>query len=467
MTINQNMKDWLHRVHRVPKTWTDDSMYIDKLAELIGENKLTAEMIDQIAETGDCEMSAETKAADPDKLMAGSKSHVRLQRPSERYDDTKQVGKHARLGIEIINGETGRPAMLPSERERAKIGSLLKHLAQRAGLPARLSEHERELLEEACHEDEWVGVLDGQDVKMAGGPQIKALLDDSTSGGIEVAPIFFDSQIIEFPLLTGEIVPYCDVQQVPRGRRIESASLGNPTVTWGTSDATEVALFTTDGLINELNSTIFDVGVAIELGRNWLSDSSVDIGTRLTGAIGRRMAEELDRVVMTGNGSDRPSGLTGTAGISTITTDNSTTGPPTLADYTSLLFALGKEYRTGAFRPRFISNDTTFARSREIHVDPSVPTTDQRPIVSDVNSFNTYQTLGFPHQVQNDVANEVAFFGNLSRYRLYRRQGLSIAFEMGGSYLQRRNLSLLIARGRFGGRVMDTSAFVKWTDGQS
>jgi HK97 family phage major capsid protein len=268
-------------------------------------------------------------------------------------------------------------------------------------------------------------------------------------------------------LLHGELFPHVDVRDLPRGRRVEGGSVGNPTVSWGQGDNTEVSLFNTADLVAALDSTVFGCAVAIEVGRDFLSDAAVDVGTILTANIGQRLQAELDLKIANGNGSSEPEGIFTASSIDTVTPDNTTTGPPTLADYLDLLFGIDKQYRNRAFRPTFISNDTTFQRSRAIKVDASGDDHDQRPVMSPLTEVNSYQTLGWPHAVQNDIANGRCAFGALSKYRLYRRKGLEIRFVDGGRELARKNLVLLVARARFAGRVMDTDAFVKWTNGQS
>lgn len=133
----------------------------------------------------------------------------------------------------------------------------------------------------------------------------------------------------------------------------------------------------------------------------------------------------------------------------------------------SLHFALPKQYRNPAMRVAFISNDTSYARSRQIKVDANSPSTDQRPVINPVNDVSNYQTLALPHRIQNDIGNRVCGIAALSKYRMYRRLGLQIQWSREGQYLMRRNLSLLVARARFGGMLRDSNAMAKWTDGQS
>ena len=71
------------------------------------------------------------------------------------------------------------------------------------------------------------------------------------------------------------------------------------------------------------------------------------------------------------------------------------------------MFAIGKQYRNASMGCAFLSNDTSFQRSRSIRVDPQAATVDQRPVLTggDTTSFNTYSSLGWPHAIQNDIGN--------------------------------------------------------------
>lgn len=410
-----------------------------------------------------------TKDADKADKILGGGSRVDVKHPSERYSAKRFSASHAKLG-EVFHPVTGRPAELPSQVDDAKAGVLLKHIAARSGLVSvNMPEHERELLSEMAECDAWVGKAGGVEHDRISGGSVKALLDDATSGGLEIAPISFDSNIITFPLLTGELFPRVQTQDVPRGRRIEGGSVGTPTVSWGQGDNVEAPLFDTSSLVDAIDTTIHGVAVAVEVGRDFLSDAAVDVGAILTRLIGERLAEELDDVIANGDGTSQPQGILTASGLSTVNTDNAASGPPSLSDYTSLMFAIGKQYRTPAMRCAFLSNDTTYQRSRSIRVDPQSSTTDQRPVLTggDTTSFNNYMSLGWPHAVQNDIGNRTCVFGAMAKYRLYRRAGLEIQFVQGGKELARKNLVLMIARARFGGKIMDANAFAKWTDGQS
>jgi len=437
-----------------------------RAADLLASGELSAETYKTLSEEEGNNMPS-TKTPTPEDLLS-SGGTARVKSPSEAYDTKRYIGKHVKTGEEVRHPFTGGRSEHPSEQDNAKAGVLFKHLAQRSGLASvQLSEHEKSLLDELAH-DPWAGNVGGEQYdKMVDGTRVQALLDDATSGGIEITPIAFDDQVVTFPLLFGELAPKVDMRPIERGRRIEGGSVGNPTVSWGQGDNTTVDLFTTDDLVGEVNSTVYGAAVAVEVGRDFLSDAAVNVGAILTANIGQRMQAELDKVIATGDGTTQPEGLTQASGLSSINADNGAAGPPTLNDYITLLFSIGKQYRAKRFNPTFVSNDTSFQRSRAIKIDTAATSTDQRPAPAPLVQSNQYETLGWPHAIQNDIGNQTCFFGALTKYRLYRRVGMEIRFVDGGKELARKNLVLLVARARYAGRVMDASAFAKWVDGQS
>lgn len=160
-----------------------------------------------------------------------------------------------------------------------------------------------------------------------------------------------------------------------------------------------------------------------------------------------------------------PTGFNNACGTLTVTA-NAAAGPPTLADYTTLLFSVGKQYRRKNLNLCFVSNDTTYARSKQIAVDPT-GAADQRPVMSPLTDINKYETLGWPHRVCNNIANTDCHCLCLSKYRLYRRVGLSVEWHTQGQTLARDNLALLVVRGRYGGQLVDANAGAEWANGQA
>lgn len=464
MTLTPLLKNWLIDNKHCPSTLTDETLYTKKSAELLATGELSAEKFSEL--TGGKSMST----VSPEKVFKRNDGdRIRVKDPSEQYDDTRFQAKHAKTGRPVYDPVHQRECCTMSEGSKARAGVLLKHLANKSGVVNNpLSEHERGLLDEVCERQAWCGKIGGEHYDYIGGDRnIKALIDDSTSGGLEIVPIEFDSDIVTFPLLGGELFPSVDLKPVPRGRRIEGASIGTPTLDWGGADNSAIDLFTTTSMVAAIDTTIFGVDGSIEIGRDFMSDSPVEVGGTLTGLVGERLMNELDKIIANGNGSTQPTGLFQAAGVSTVSTDNGGSGPATLNDYISLLFALPKQYRNRNLRVAFISNDTSYQRSRQIKIDTASPSTDQRPALAPLTTINDYESLGWAHKIENNLANTVAGVAALAKYRMYRRLGLEIRFESGGKELARNNLMLMVYRARFGGKLVDANAFAKWTDGQS
>lgn len=456
MKISNTLRQWLKTNRGVDDRATEDELK-GAATKAVSEGALTVKMFSDLQ--GDASLAQVT----PDMLFGhdGDGHHNGHKRG---LSTQKSVGRHVKTGLPMRD-ERGREAMSQSEHEAAKAGAFLKHLAARGGSGISLTRDDRELLDE-CFNDQWCGKYQSHYLAGLPGANVKTLLNDSVSGGAEVVPEWFDDSIITTPLLTGELFPFVDLRGVPRSNSVEAASVGNPSVEWGTPEGTEMTLFNTSSLIAEINTSIHAVTCAIEVGRDFLADAAADVGRTLTGNIGQKLSAELDRVTAGGNGTSEPQGITVASGIGTVPSDNGAGGPPTLDDYEALMFAIGKQYRSKAMRPAFISNDVSYRRSRGIAIDTATPSTDQRPVFG-LEAVNSYMTLDWPHRIQGDISNAIAVFGALARYRMYRRQGFEVRWEFGGKELARRNTALLIVRGRFGGRVIDPSAFAKWTDGQS
>jgi len=381
---------------------THEITFTHVAADAIASGVLTSDKYSEL--TGAKSMSRTPTA---DEIYGGSKStdFGRMKDPSEGLSEKRVVGTHKKTGETVMDPIYGQPATLPSEASAARAGVFLKALAVKAGIQqARLTEWERNLLDETIESKEWAGKVGTEwHDRLPGGRGVKVLFDDAVSGGLEIVPIEFDADIVSFPLLGGELYPFVDVKPVERGRRIEGASINTPTLSWGQGDSTTAPLFVTAGMVQPIDTTIYGVSAAVQVGRDFLADSPASVGQTLVQLIGERLAAELDRVIAVGAGGVEPVGFNNACAI-VMPTTNGVGGPPTLADYTTLLFSVGKAYRQKNLNLAFVSNDVTYMRSKQIAVDPT-GAADQRPVLSPLTDINKYETLGWPHRICNAVAN--------------------------------------------------------------
>lgn len=401
---------------------------------------------------------------------------IRVKAAVESYSPSTKAAVYGmgRNGVSHhLKGEQvtwlGRPLDVPSQRDKAVIGSVFKWMLARSApadrVPARLrmTEHDWGLVHYAMREMPWTGFIDdGKDTEIDGRKltdfEVKALLDDATSGGLEAVPIAFDDAVVMTALLYGQLFPYVNVTPVSRGRRMEAFSIGRPTLS-GTAEGTAESLFTTTSFISALDTTIFPAIGAMEIGLDFAEDSPVNIGQLVAQEYGEAALAWLDEQIAIGDGTTEPTGITVASGTTSVSSANGLGGPLTVGDFESLMFGVSKAERE---RPNgfncFIGSDTTYRRSRSIPVGSD----DARRVFGD--SYGDYTVMGHPFKVQNSLSANQLVYCNLKRYRMYRRLGASIRYETAGQTLALKNTSIIVLRMRFGGKPELGSAFAYMSD---
>lgn len=473
-----------------------------KLAELIGKS-----VADAVKPLNERLAAIEGSKSNPDPLRAaidkstsnadGAKpwevyakaDNIRVKSAAEQYSTTKSRArysdrtwagsKHYLAGLEAVH--EGRPLDTQSELDKAIAGAWLKYsFARSCGRFApgfKMTDHDRDLVQYALHNSRFVGTIgaaEDADLEMNDPRvvnrkrlddfQIKALLDDSTSGGIEIAPIEFDDLLVTVPVLYGELYPLVNVVPVARGRRMKGGSITNPTMTWGTAEGSAITVFTTTSMVAAFDTTIFPCVGGIEIGSDFLEDSPTNVAQIIQSKYGEKIAETLDYVVANGDGTTQPEGVFTASGTTAIVSQNGTGGPPTVADYEALYFGVSKAYRNeGGARGVYIANDTSYRRARAINVGPY----DARRVWGMDQA--DYKIMGRDYKVQNDIANTKIAYAMLNRYRMYRRLGATFKQIVPGMdrTLTLTNNTLLVVRMRFGGRLEAGAAAAVCSTAQS
>ncbi len=402
---------------------------------------------------------------------------VRVKEAAEQYDNTKSAllypattrsGRaHPLAGRPVFDfSERGRTINTASDRDKAISGAYVKFLcatAQRGGSRTfgyqSLPDHDKELLQYALHNERWVGSSEGGDYedingKLSSGQQ-KALIDDATSGGIEAAPIVFDDQVIQAPLLHGELFPLVNTVPLDRGRRVEGVSTGTVTGAWGGVDDTAISLFSTTSYVSAFDTTIYRWEGAIRIGLDFLSDTPIDFGAHITAQYGERLLEDLDDVVAVGNGTTQPEGVINKSGATSVAFGGATS----IGNYESLRFSVAKaEHRANvASSAVFCGTETSYQRVRALAVGAS----DNRRLFG-MDHFDQgaggYTFGGAMYKINESLANTQIFYAILARYRMYRRRGLTMRTSTEGDTLIRRNEMLMVAMARFGGQMERAAA---------
>lgn len=421
--------------------------------------------------------------------IAADAGTIRVKKVTERYDDTRTAATWDKSsnpylaknfgGQPITQHIDGLPYSvdMPTNRAKAIAGAVFKKKALDAMRAAgqyipehyKMTQHDRELLEYAAHECNWVGDFKGYtyDGEKLTDLHVKAILDDSTSGGLEAVPIEFDALAILTPLLHSQLFPLVNIINVTR-RRIEAAKIGNPTLTWGIPDGTAIGLFNTDAFISAFDNNIHPVTGAMEMGEDFLADSPLAIGGIVVRNYGESFKQEMDNVIATGDGTTQPEGWFTVSGVTAVT-PTSAGNAPTVSDYEGLMLGVSLAYRQEAglgrgSRAVFLGNETSYSRARGIPVDSSA---DARRIFG--MDEESYMMFDHRYAVNNTLTNPQYGFFCMNRYRMYRRQGLEVKFVTSNTdwQLARENKTGLVVRARYGGAPEQGAAGAKITTGQS
>lgn len=412
---------------------------------------------------------------------------VRVKEAADMYSDTKSTmtyplstkdGKsHPFAGqpVRDFSDQSGRVLNTASDRDKAIAGAWGKFLCACAMKRSRslawmgMNQHDKELILYAMQNMEWNGASDGGDyadiVRQKLTPiQQKALIDDSTSGGVEAVPIVFDDMIVSTPILHGELFPLVNLVPLDKGRRIQGARAGIVTSEWGGVDDTSVTLFDTASYVSAFDTTIYRWQGSIWIGLDFLSDTPIDFGQFLTTQYGEVMLRDMDNVIATGNGTTQPEGIINKSGAGSV---NFGGAAATLGGYESLRFGVHKrEHLPGLMKTAvFCGTDISYQRALAIPVGAS----DSRRLSQTINmpNYDGYDWMQRPYKINESLTNSQIFYAILGRYRMYRRRGLTIRNSVEGDTLIRRNEMLMVAMARYGGQLERGACAAITTTGQA
>lgn len=382
---------------------------------------------------------------------------LRVKNPSESYSTKRWEAKHTKMGCPVFD-EFGNQATKPSQLSMAKTGVLIRQALRRAGLHLEQSDHEKALWAEMLERDTWHGFDGPPDESRiySNGAAKAAIIDDSTSGAIHIVPEEFDADLVSTPLLGGELFPRCDIKPC-KTRRIAGASIGTPTMSWGGGDGVSGSIFDSTSLIDDIDTDVHVVSLFIEIGRDTLADSPIELGSVVTALAGERLKKELDRVVAEGAGVTEPLGIMTASGTTSVSFSSAAAS---VDKYLSLLFSVPKAQRDESFV--LCGNETSYRRARSIQTGV---TGDTRLVFGmGVEDFRVFDR---PYAISVDLANTQLFAGSMKSYRVFRRLGLSVEVQTQGSTLTTANKILIAIRGRYGGRPVRPSSFGVVTDAQA
>ena len=413
-------------------------------------------------------------------LAAGAKAHQDKQiradhkKVAERFSSERQTAvfkSGPRAGRPV--SDEGRAMFQASDLDNVACGVWCK---VQAGLP--MTEQDTQIFEYMLKELPWVGYdakrvsgrklteheqaeikshygMGGYDPTHPKHRDFKDLIDETGgSGAGHAVPEVYDDQLIILPILTGEILQYVNLINLPRGSALEGATVANPTFTWGgvAIEGTTLTEITTTSFIADYTIPVFRTAARIDMGQDWMEDALPNMFGQIQDRFRVAHLNDLGVQVAEGDGTTQPQGYKNASGIVAVTPTNPN-GQPAVADFANLLFGVTKAYKfkegqaSGASAV-FSSNETRYKQARQIQIGSGDNRYHHGP------DLESYMLYGHPNVIDDTgmAMTDYAFL-QAKGYRLVRRRGLRFRRADTGFTPYTTNLTTLVADARYGGKM--------------
>ena len=279
----------------------------------------------------------------------------------------------------------------------------------------------------------------------------KALSEGTDSAGGYLVPTEYRAELIRRLPELSELYPH--VRKVP----VITDSGQYPkldtdvTITWGRTE--NANLTETDPAFTNLAWTVRNMSAITYLSRELVSDANPNIVEIITSLFSEAVAAERDKMIAigSGSGSSQPEGIYSAAGLDSVAVD----GSLTYAKLVELKFALQRKYHRNS---RWLLNSTNLQRIT------SITDNDGLPIFRDaLVAGETPRILGKEYAIQDDFADGVIFFGDLSQYLWFDRENMVIeSTTTGGDTFRKHQVAIKVVE-RCDGKLALAEAFVKAT----
>lgn len=286
--------------------------------------------------------------------------------------------------------------------------------------------------------------------------KLQVMSEGTAANGGYLVPEEWQNEIVEDILDATVIRPRATVVQMTTDTLHLPQLATRPHVYWTAEKAvksTSTATFT------EITFTPYTLAVIVVLTKQLVADASVGVGSGIISYVTRLVVQaigaEEDRVFINGAGTTQPTGITAYTLGSTASAGGALTGDHLINAY----YRLEQGYRRTAV---WIMNSRTIAHVKRLKDSQN------RYLFMDALTAGGYPTvLGAPVIEQNDLASATVLFGDLSRYYIAQREGISMAQSedatvAGYSMFERNEVAVRVEE-RLDGELVDVKAFTSIT----
>jgi HK97 family phage major capsid protein len=280
----------------------------------------------------------------------------------------------------------------------------------------------------------------------------RALGEATLSAGGALVPEEFGQDVIAklgdlTPFATREfmrIVPMAtDVSTWPRLTGLPAATFGTEGEAWSTDEAKG-----TEPTFGDVELVAREAVLIVPVSEQVIADATIQLIDYLIDLFAEALARLRNSMVLTGNGTNEPEGVTTNAGIGSGSYDNTNSG--TAQDSINAAYhGIPARYRVGAI---WVVSDVAH------EVLSNVRATDYQPIMSSILDEPFMRLKGKPLFITEAMADAEALFGNFLFYLFGDRMQMQAATDRGGTFFKKRQVAIRVTE-RYDGKVAQGEAF--------
>ena len=171
----------------------------------------------------------------------------------------------------------------------------------------------------------------------------------------------------------------------------------------------------------------------------------------LTARLANKIEKAVDAAILTGNGSNKPTGI-----LQTLTTADGTWASTGLVwkDVATIIGKIGSQYRSGA---KFVMNSNLFFGSIVGMVDSN-----KQPVVrlADAEGPTSYRLVGYPVIVDDNCTSDNILFGDLKAYKFNFAKSPEVSSDDSVEFRTGNRVYRALALAD--GKLADTNAIVRY-----
>lgn len=294
------------------------------------------------------------------------------------------------------------------------------------------------------------------EVKAAGPVNFRTLSKLTAAAGANTVQVSFFDELVQHMIEVSAVLQAgVRVLNTGSGETIQVPKTTSHSTAAIVTEASAIGV--SDPAFGQASLGAYKYGVMVQLSRELVDDSTVDLQGYLAMETGRALGNAFGAHLIAGTGTGQPNGIINSTTLG-VTTPTGVAGAPTADNLIDLYYSVIAPYRNSP-NAAYLMKDTTLGSVRKIK-----DTTGQYIFQPSLTAGTPDSLLGKPiytdpYMPATAVGNKSVVFGDFSRY--FVRMAGGIRFERSDEYAFNADLITYRALMRGDGALMDTTGALK------